>query len=108
MANKQSPADGSNGGGGSQGHQYVRVHAARNLIEAEFLQGLLVSNGIAAILEDGASESVGMPASLFGRGVPILVPDVQVDEARRLIADHAESRRDVDDEEGKEEEEPAG
>jgi len=99
MANEQRQGEGHEG---SQGHQYVRVHAARNLLEAEFLKGLLVSNDIPAILEDEASETIGIPASLFGGGVPILVPDVQADKARQIIANHDEGRGDSDDEEEEE------
>ncbi|MCG3179641.1 MAG: hypothetical protein BIFFINMI_01982 [Phycisphaerae bacterium] len=96
MAKEQKP--------GGQAHQYVRVHMARNLIEAEFLKGLLLSNDIPVLIEDEASETVGIPGSLFGKGVPILAPDTQAEEARQIIADHEESR---DDEEDEDEEEDA-
>jgi hypothetical protein len=58
---------------------------ARNLTEAEFFKGLLVSRDIPAIIGDEAGESIGFPSSIFGDGVPVLVPDQMLEEAKTAI-----------------------
>ncbi len=73
---------------------FVAVIYARNLTEAEFYKGLLDSNDIPAIIEDAASEVIGMPESIVGKGVPVLVPDEMLDEASEVLAEHGETEED--------------
>ena len=69
----------------SQPHEYVSLMNARNLTEAEFFKGLLVSRDIPAIIGDEAGESIGFPSSIFGDGVPVLVPDQMLEEAKKAL-----------------------
>lgn len=75
---------------GSRG--YVPVIYARNITEAEFYKGLLETNDIPAIIEDAASEVLGIPESIVGKGVPVLVPDGMLDEASEILAEHGDSQ----------------
>ncbi len=70
-------------------HEFVVLTHARNLPEAEFFQGLLEARDIPALIEGEATEVIGLPGSVFSGGVPILVPDELLDEARAVLADHA-------------------
>lgn len=72
----------------------VPVIYARNLTEAEFYKGLLTSNDIPAILEDASGEVIGLPESVVGRGVPVLVPNAMLDEASEIIAEHQDTEED--------------
>ncbi|MDD4888762.1 MAG: DUF2007 domain-containing protein [Phycisphaerae bacterium] len=68
--------------------EFVPVIYARSATEAEFYKGLLTSNDIPAVIEEEAGEVIGMPSSIVGQGVPILVPDELLDEASEIIAEH--------------------
>ena len=89
MAKRSKPSNGPEPFKG-----YVPAIYARNLVEAEFYKSLLVARDIPAIIEDAASESVGIPASIVGQGVPVLVPDVMLDEASEILAEHEDIQED--------------
>ena len=73
----------------------VPVVYARNATEAELYKQLLTSNDIPAVIEDDAGETtIGMPASIVGQGVPILVPDEMLSEASEIIAEHEDTAED--------------
>jgi hypothetical protein len=80
--------------GGEPSVAYVPVIYARNLTEAEFYKGLLTSNDIPAVIEDEGGESTGMPASVVGQGLPVLVPDEMLNEASQIIAEHEDTEED--------------
>ncbi len=79
-----------------QFEEFVPVIYARNLTEAEFYKGLLASNDIPAIIEDEAGEVIGMPTSVVGQGVAVLVPDEMLDEASEIIAEHDDTEEDAE------------
>jgi len=65
--------------------EFVPLLFARNLAEAEFYKTLLEDHGIQALIEDENIESMGL-ADLT-RGVPVLVPDHQLEDAEAVIND---------------------
>lgn len=64
---------------------FVPVIFARNLFEAEFYKSLLEAGDVEVLIEDEFSEIAGIPA--MTKGVPVLVPEDQLDEAQAVIAD---------------------
>jgi hypothetical protein len=79
---------------GEAARDMVPVVYARNVTEAELYKQLLTTNDIPAVIEDDAGETIGMPASIVGQGVPILVPDEMLSEASEIIAEHEDTEED--------------
>jgi hypothetical protein len=67
-----------------RGTQLVKVAYARNLAEAELIQGLLLQEHIPSMVRRNAGSDV--PDFLVAGGRDVLVPVSQADRARELLA----------------------
>jgi hypothetical protein len=74
---------------------------AGNIAEADLIRGLLVANGIPAVIQNESAVSMLDGMVTGNRGVPVLVNAEQLAEAQRVIAD---SHTPTTDEEADEEE----
>lgn len=101
--------------GQSDNQDFVPVIVARSLDNAERFRELLEDHDIPSILgteeefpglADGAKEDEESPATTMVHGVPVLVPEVLLDEAGEIIADREDfegidEEEDLDDEDEK-------
>ena len=91
----------------SEDHQeFVTVLFARNLAEAEFYKALLEDQEIPVLIEDENTEAMGLPD--MARGVPVMVPEEQLEIAQDIIEQRAtldEFEEEIEDEDEDEDEE---
>lgn len=81
--------------------EFVTVLFARNLAEAEFYKALLEDQEIPVLIEDENTEAMGLPD--IARGVPVMVPEEQLELAQDIIEQRAALDDDIEDN-GKDEE----
>ncbi len=80
----------------SEDHQeFVTVLFARNLAEAEFYKALLEDQEIPVLIEDENTEAMGLPD--MARGVPVMVPEEQLEIAQDIIEQRAALDDDIED-----------
>ncbi len=82
--------------------EYITLLFARNLAEAEFYKALLAEQEIPVLIEDENTEAMGLPD--MARGVPVMVPEDQLEIAQDIIEQRATLDDDVDEEDEEEEE----
>ncbi|OPZ97982.1 MAG: hypothetical protein BWY71_01418 [Planctomycetes bacterium ADurb.Bin412] len=80
----------------SEDHQeFVTVLFARNLAEAEFYKALLEDQEIPVLIEDENTEAMGLPD--MARGVPVMVPEEQLELAQDIIEQRTALDDDIED-----------
>jgi hypothetical protein len=93
--------EGGGGGGGGGGGPLVKIGFARNQVEAEMMQGLLLDAGIPSVLK--RSRGFDNPDFLAGGPHDVYVNRAQAKEAREVLAEtmlesEAEERAEVEGE----------
>jgi len=68
---------------------------ARNLAEAEFYKALLEDQEIPVLIEDENTEAMGLPD--MARGVPVMVPEEQLELAQDIIEQRTALDDDIED-----------